>query len=227
MLGLKDGKKRFADTALAMGHAFTLCCTLDEAKAVREEVAFFQGVKVLLTKRETSARKQTDEARELAIHQIISSAVVSDQVVDIFDAVGLDNPDIGILDDAFLADVVKCYQNRSIEAAQVMGELVEMAKQFRIAAGRGEQLGLSEDEVRFYDALANNESERAGQAAADGQAHPAQVQVPAGPAGHRRGAGAAAGTGAGRGHGRGLELAISLLPVLQSSTGSMEPPGLQ
>jgi type I restriction enzyme R subunit len=200
VLGLKDGKKRFADTALAMGHAFTLCCTLDEAKAVREEVAFFQGVKVLLTKRETSAQKQTDEARELAIHQIISSAVVSDQVVDIFDAVGLDKPNIGILDDAFLAevcnlpernlavellerllegeikarfagnvvqnkkfsdllaDVVKRYQNRSIEAAQVMGELVEMAKKFRVAAGRGEQLGLSEDEVRFYDALANNES---------------------------------------------------------------------
>ncbi|MEX8494541.1 type I restriction endonuclease subunit R [Sphaerotilus sp.] len=200
VLGLKDGKKRFADTALAMGKAFTLCCTLDEAKVVREEVAFFQAVKVLLTKRELSQQKKTDEARELAIHQIISAAVVSDEVVDIFDAVGLDKPNIGILDDAFLAevcnlpernlavellerllegeikarfagnvvqnkkfsdllaDVVKRYQNRSIEAAQVMSELVEMAKKFRVAAGRGEQLGLSEDEVRFYDALANNES---------------------------------------------------------------------
>ncbi len=200
VLGLKDGKKRFADTALAMSKAFTLCCTLDEAKAVREEVAFFQAVKVLLTKRDISQQKKTDEARELAIHQIISAAVVSDEVVDIFDAVGLDKPNIGILDDAFLAevcnlpernlavellerllegeikarfagnvvqhrkfsdllaDVVKRYQNRSIEAAQVMRELVEMAKKFRVAAGRGEQLGLSEDEVRFYDALANNAS---------------------------------------------------------------------
>ena len=196
----RDGKKRFADTALGMSKAFTLCCTLDEAKAVREEVAFFQAVKVILTKREISQQKQTDEARELAIRQIISSAVVSEEVVDIFDAVGLDKPNIGILDDAFLAevrnlpernlavellerllegeiksrfagnvvqnkkfsdmlsDVVQRYQNRSIEAAQVMEELVQMAKKFREAAARGEQLGLTEDEVRFYDALANNES---------------------------------------------------------------------
>jgi type I restriction enzyme R subunit len=200
VLGLKDGKKRFADLALAMSKAFTLCCTLDDAKAVREEVAFFQAVKVILTKREITAQKKTDEERELAIRQIISSAVVSEEVVDIFDAVGLDKPNIGILDDAFLAevrnlpernlavellerllegeiksrfagnvvqnkkfsdmltDVVQRYQNRSIEAAQVMEELVQMAKKFREAAARGEQLGLTEDEVRFYDALANNES---------------------------------------------------------------------
>jgi len=200
VLGIKDGKKRFADLALAMSKAFTLCCSLDEAKAVREEVAFFQAVKVILTKREISAKKNTDEERELAIRQIISSAVVSEEVVDIFDAVGLDKPNIGILDDAFLAevrnlpernlavellerllegeiksrfagnvvqnkkfsdmltDVVQRYQNRSIEAAQVMEELVQMAKKFREAAARGEQLGLNEDEVRFYDALANNES---------------------------------------------------------------------
>ena len=200
VLGIKDGKKRFADLALAMSKAFTLCCTLDEAKAVREEVAFFQAVKVILTKRDISQQRKTDEARELAIRQIISSAVVSEDVVDIFDAVGLDKPNIGILDDAFLAevrnlpernlavellerllegeiksrfasnvvqnkkfsemlaDVVQRYQNRSIEAAQVMEELVQMAIKFREAAARGERLGLTEDEVRFYDALANNES---------------------------------------------------------------------
>lgn len=200
VLGIHDGKKRFADLSTAMSKAFTLCCTLDEAKAVREEVAFFQGVKVILIKREITRQKKTDEARELAIRQIIGSAVVSEEVVDIFHAVGLERPNIGILDDAFLAevrnlpernlavellerllegeiksrfagnvvqnkkfsdmlsDVVKRYQNRSIEAAQVMEELVQMAKKFRDAAKRGEQLGLSEDEVRFYDALANNES---------------------------------------------------------------------
>ncbi len=200
VLGLKDGKKRCADLALAMGKAFTLCCTLDEAKAVREEVAFFQAVKVLLTKRDIVSAKRKDEDRELAIRQIISSAVVSEEVVDIFDAVGLDKPNIGILDEAFLAevrnlpernlavellerllegeiksrfasnvvqskrfsdmlsDVVLRYQNRSIEAAQVMEELVQMARKFREAAGRGEELGLTDDEVRFYDALADNES---------------------------------------------------------------------
>lgn len=198
--GGKDGKRRFADTTLALSQAFSLCCTLDEAKAVREEVAFMQAVKVILTKRDITAKKRTDEQRDQAIRQIISSAVVSDQVVDIFDAVGLEKPNIGLLDDEFLAqvknlpeknlavellerllegeiksrfgsnvvqekkfsdllgNVIKRYQNRSIETAQVMEELVEMAKKFREAASRGELLGLTEDEVRFYDALIANES---------------------------------------------------------------------
>lgn len=200
VLGLKDGKKRFADTALAMSKAFTLCCTLDEAKDVREEVAFMQAVKVILTKRELSDKKKTNEERELAIRQIISSAVVSEKVVDVFEAVGLEKPNIGILDEAFLAEVrnlpernlavellerllegeiksrfasnvvqekkfsemlanvVTRYQNRAIETAQVIEELIDMAKKFRAAATRGEELGLTEDEIRFYDALANNES---------------------------------------------------------------------
>ncbi len=121
-------------------------------------------------------------------------------MVDIFDAVGLDKPNTGIPDDAFLAqvrnlpernlavellerllqdgiksrfasnvvqnrkfsdmlsDVIKRYQNRSIETAQVMEELVDMAKKFREPSSRGEELGLTEDEVRFYDALVDNES---------------------------------------------------------------------
>jgi type I restriction enzyme, R subunit len=173
---------------------------LDDAKTVREEVAFLQGVKVILTKRDITAQRRTDEVRELAIRQIINSAVVSESVVDIFDAVGLDKPNIGLLDDEFLAqvrnlpeknlavellerllegeiksrfasnlvqdkkfsemltNVITRYQNRSIETAQVMEELVAMAKKFREAASRGDALGLTEDEVRFYDALANNES---------------------------------------------------------------------
>ncbi len=198
--GSRDGKKRFADTTLALSQAFTLCCTLDEARAVREEVAFMQGVKVILTKKEVSTKKRTNEARELAIRQIISHAVVSESVVDIFDAVGLEKPNIGLLDDEFLvqvknlpeknlavellerllegeiksrfasnvvqdkkfsemlSNVITRYQNRSIETAQVMEELVAMAKKFREAASRGDALGLTEDEVKFYDALANNES---------------------------------------------------------------------
>ncbi|MFJ2988190.1 type I restriction endonuclease subunit R [Collimonas sp. NPDC087041] len=199
VLGIKDGKKRFGDTALAMSKAFTLCCTLDEAKVVRNEVAFFQAVKVLLTKRDISSKRKTDEERELAVRQIIGSAVVSNQVVDIFDAAGLDKPNIGILDDDFLnqvrnlpernlavellerllegeiktrfatnvvqhnkfsellANVITRYQNRSIETAQVMEELIAMAKKFKEAAERGAQLGLNTDEVAFYDALAANE----------------------------------------------------------------------
>ena len=199
VLGLKDGKKRFGDTALAMAKAFTLCCTLDEAKAVRDEVAFFQAVKVLLTKKEISSKKRTDEERDLAVRQIIGSALVSNEVVDIFHAAGLEKPNIGILDDDFLnevrnlpernlavellerllegeiktrfvtnvvqnnkfsemlTNVIKRYQNRSIETAQVMEELIAMAKKFKEEAERGTSAGLNSDELAFYDALADNE----------------------------------------------------------------------
>lgn len=50
-----------------MSKAFTLCCTLDDAKAVREEVAFMQAVKVILTKRDISQQKKTNEERELGL----------------------------------------------------------------------------------------------------------------------------------------------------------------
>ncbi|MFU1504390.1 type I restriction endonuclease subunit R [Aeromonas veronii] len=200
ILGLEDGKKRFADNALAMSKAFTLCCTLDEAKAVREEVAFLQAVKVMLTKKEVTRKKKTDEERDLAIRQIIGNAVVSGDVVDVFEAVGLDKPNIGLLDDEFLAEVrnlpernlavellerllegeikskfatnlsqekkfsemltkvIARYQNRSIETAQVIEELIDMAKKFAAVSKRGQALGLNDDELAFYDALANNEA---------------------------------------------------------------------
>jgi type I restriction enzyme R subunit len=199
ILGLDDGKKRFSDTALAMSRAFSLSCTLDEAKAVREAVAFFQAVKVILTKREATEKRRTAKEKELAIRQIIGSALVSEDVVDIFESVGLNKPNIGILDDSFLEEVrslpernlavellqrlldgevrsrfssnivqqkkfsdlldgvVKRYQNRAIETAQVIEELVAMAKKFQEAVKQGENLGLNPDELAFYDALANNE----------------------------------------------------------------------
>jgi type I restriction enzyme R subunit len=200
ILGMEEGKKRFADTTLALSKAFILCCTLEEAKAVREEVAFMQNVKIILTKRDISAKRQTHEERELAIQKIINSTVVSDKVVDIFDAVGLDKPYIDCLDETFLSKIqnlpeknlavdllerlledeiktrfstniiqekkfselltntIRKYHNRAIETAQVMEELCKMAKQFKEAAERGESVGLNEDELAFYDALADNEA---------------------------------------------------------------------
>lgn len=200
ILGLEDGKKRFADTVLAASKAFALCCTLDEALIHRDELAFLQAVKAALTKFGTSGKKLSDEQKEHALRQIISKAVVSAEVVDIFKAAGLNRPDIGILSDEFLEDVrhmkernlavellerllrddirsrfktnvvqhakfsellqqsLQRYRNRAIETAQVIEELIEMARKFHAAAMRGEQLGLNGDEMAFYDALAANEA---------------------------------------------------------------------
>lgn len=196
----KDGKQRFADNVLAASKAFALCGTLDEAKEYRDELAFFQAVKSAITKHTTKDKKLTDEQKEYALRQIISRAVVSDEVIDIFQVAGLSKPNIGILSDEFLEEVrlmkernlavellerllkdeIKArfktnvvqtakfsellqqsllrYRNRAVETAQVIEELIEMAKKFQEAAGRGEALGLHADELAFYDALATNES---------------------------------------------------------------------
>lgn len=200
ILGLEDGKKRFADTVLAASKAFALCCTLDAALKQRDELAFLQAVKAALTKFGGSGKKLSDEQKEHALRQIMSKAVVSAEVIDIFKAAGLNRPDIGILSDEFLEDVrhmkernlavellerllkddirsrfktnvvqqarfsellqlsLQRYRNRAIETAQVIEELIEMAKKFQEAALRGERLELNHDEIAFYDALATNEA---------------------------------------------------------------------
>jgi len=200
ILGQEDGKKRWADQVLSASKAFALCCTLDRALDFRDELAFFQAIKSALTKHDTQDTKLSDEAKEHALRQIISGALVSDEVVDIFSAAGLAKPDIGVLSDEFLDDVrhmqqrnlavellerllkddIKAkfstnvvqnakfsellqasltrYRNRAIETAQVMEELIQMAKSFNAAFKRGEELGLSPNELAFYDALETNEA---------------------------------------------------------------------
>jgi type I restriction enzyme R subunit len=200
ILGLRDGKQRFSDCVTAMTKAFALCCTLEEALAYREEVAFFQAIKAALTKQATAEKKISDEQREHALRQIVSSAVISDEVIDIFAAAGLRKPNIGVLSEEFLnevrlmpqrnlavellerllkddikarfatnvvqnrkfsdllRDTLNKYRNRAIETAQVIEELIEMARQFNEAARRGDDLRLSDEEIAFYDALETNEA---------------------------------------------------------------------
>jgi type I restriction enzyme R subunit len=198
ILGLEDGKKRFLNQVLSLSKAFSLCATLDEAKECREEIAFFQAIKAVIQK--ASKAQSTGEDKTSVIKQIIDNAVISEGVEDIFDFLGLDKPDIGILSDEFLQDVsnmphknlaiellerllkddikAKCrtnvvqekkfsdklqaslnkYHNRAIETAQVIEELIAMAKELTNASKDKEDLGLSQDEISFYDALIENES---------------------------------------------------------------------
>ncbi len=195
----EDGKERFMTAVTALSQAFALAVPSDEAMAIRDDVAFFQTVRTWIAKTSTG-ESRTDEQLEHAIRQIVSNAVVSDEVVDIFTAAGLKKPDISILSDEFLAEVrgmpqrnlavellqrllrgeiksrsrhnvvqarsfaalleqaVRKYQNRAIEAAQVIEELIQLAKEMREAQQRGVDLGLNDDELAFYDALETNDS---------------------------------------------------------------------
>ena len=100
-----ERKKAFFDSVTALTRAFALCCTLDVAVQYREEIAFFQAVRIFIGKPEASLKRYNNEQRELAIQQILSRAVASDEILDIFSVAGLDRPNIGILSDEFLEEV--------------------------------------------------------------------------------------------------------------------------
>jgi len=199
ILRQEEGKKRLEKVVADLSAAFALSVPHDAAMRIRDDVGFFQAVKAVLTK---AAGQQSRPEHELdaAIRQIVSRAVVSDQVVDIFAAAGLKKPDISILSEDFLAEVsrlpqrnlavellrkllnneikirgrrnvvkarlfsellesaIRKYQNRAIQTAQVIEELIGLAKQMREEAAKGAELGLTDDEVAFYDALGINDS---------------------------------------------------------------------
>ena len=199
VLAQEDGKERCLNAVRELSQAFALAVPHPETFRIRDDVGFFQAVRAALSKRATGEARP-EEDLDLAVRQIISRAVASEGVVDIFAAAGLDKPDISVLSDEFLAEVqgmpqrnlavellqkllkgelyirrrknvvqarsfaemlehtLRRYQNRAIEAAQVIEELIQLAKEMREANARGEQLGLSDDELAFYDALETNDS---------------------------------------------------------------------
>lgn len=199
VLKQKKGRERCIKNVNLLSQAFALAVPHEKALEIRDEVGFFQAVKSRLVKFETGTGK-TDDELDSAIKQIVSKAVVSDRVVDIFAAAGIKKPDISILSDEFLAEVkgmphknlafellkkllndeittrskknmiqgrsfrellekaIKRYQNKAIEAARIIDELIELAREMREAEKRGEKLNLTDDEVAFYDALEVNDS---------------------------------------------------------------------
>jgi type I restriction enzyme R subunit len=110
ILGLKDedgvtGKKRFTYNVTRLSQAFGLVGTTPEAKDVRDDLAFFQAIKARFAKFDESGKKKSNEEIETAIRQIINDAIVSKEVVDVFDAAGLAKPTIEILNDEFLEQI--------------------------------------------------------------------------------------------------------------------------
>jgi type I restriction enzyme R subunit len=199
VLGLEDGKKRFIKEVGLLAKAFALAVPDERAMAIKDELAFFQAVKARLAKFERGEGKSQEEV-DSAIRQLVDEAVVSDKVVDIFDAAGIKKPDISILSDEFMEEIkgmqhrnlalellkkilndeihsrskknlvqskslsemlegaIKRYQNNLLSATEIIQELIELAKEIKEADRRGKNLGLSDDELAFYDALEVNDS---------------------------------------------------------------------
>ncbi|GMQ30789.1 type I restriction endonuclease subunit R [Algoriphagus confluentis] len=200
ILGLENGKDRFVNGVTALTKAFAISVPHPDTIEIRDEVGLFQAIKARIVKVTQSGKSKSDEEIETAIKQILSDAIVTDQVIDVFDAAGLKKPDISILSDDFLAEVkgmehknlalellkkllndeiktrkqtnlvqskkfsemldgaVKNYQNNLITSAQVIEELIRLAKEIKEADRKGEDLGLDFREYAFYTALEVNDS---------------------------------------------------------------------
>lgn len=199
ILKQKDGKQRFVKAVTELSKAYSLAASHERAAAIRNDIAFFTVIRTVLT-RPTGMTGKTVEDMEFALRQLVSKAVSSDGVMDIFAAAGLQKPEISILSEKFLGEIrdmpqknlavellarllndeikvrsktnlvqsrsfsemlesaLKKYQNRAIETAQIIEELIRMAKEFDAAMRAGDALGLSSDEAAFYDALETNDS---------------------------------------------------------------------
>jgi len=105
ILGLENGKKRYINEVSALSRAFSIAVPHEQAMDVKDEVGFFQAVKSRLAKFDGSGSGRTDEEMETAIRQVIDKALVSDQVIDVFDAAGIKKPDISVLSEEFLLEV--------------------------------------------------------------------------------------------------------------------------
>jgi type I restriction enzyme R subunit len=199
ILGLENGKDRYINSVTALSKSFAISVPHPYTIDIRDEVGLFQAIKARIVKVTQSGGK-SDEEMETAIKQILSDAIVSEDVIDIFDAAGIKKPDISILSDEFLAEVkgmthknlalellkkllkgeirtrtkvnlvqskkfsemldsaVKNYQNNLITSAQVIDEMIRLAKEIKEADRRGEDLGLDFREYAFYSALEVNDS---------------------------------------------------------------------
>ena len=108
ILGLQDGKERFIREVTLLSQAFALSIPHEEAMKIKDDVAFFQALKARLVKFEGTGTGKTNTEIETAIKLIVDKAIVSDSVIDIFDAAGIKKPDISILSDEFLLEVKTC-----------------------------------------------------------------------------------------------------------------------
>ena len=122
ILGLDDGKKRYINQVTALSQAFAIAIPHEQALDAKDEVAFFQAIKARLAKFDSPGEGRSSDEIDTTIRQVIDKALVSEQVVDIFDAAGIKKPDISILSDEFLAEL-KDHEHKNV-ALEVLKKLL-------------------------------------------------------------------------------------------------------
>lgn len=125
VLGLDEkGQKEFKQTTVELAKAHSLCAATDEAKHCALEVSYFKAVKASLVKLETkSAPKKSKQEIEARIAQMLQRSIISEEVVDVFDTLGLKRPDVSILSEEFLQEV-KAMKEKNL-ALEMLKKLLE------------------------------------------------------------------------------------------------------
>jgi type I restriction enzyme, R subunit len=138
ILGIDNGKKRYLNEVALLSQAFAIAIPHDAAMDVKDEVAFFQAVKARLAKFDSTGEGRTDESIETTIRQVIDKALVSEQVIDIFDAAGIKKPDISILSDEFLMEL-KNHEHKNIALEvlkKLLNEEIKVRERMNVVQGR-------------------------------------------------------------------------------------------
>lgn len=200
-----EGKIRFIGAVSSLSQSFALAVPHPTAMEEAPLVAYFQAVKARLVKFDelsSNPNGLSNTELETRVKQTIDQALVSEQVVDIFDAAGIQKPDISILSDEFMEEMrdyehknialetlkkllndeikiieqhsvtqgkklldmlnttIKGYQNKILTAAEVIDELIKLAKEIKESDSLAKELNLTNYEYAFYSAVAENDSAR-------------------------------------------------------------------
>jgi len=153
ILGIDDGKKRFVNEVNALGKAFAIAIPHDEAMDAKDEVSFFQAIKARLCKFDSTGSGRTDEEIETTIRQVIDEALVSEQVIDIFDAAGIKKPDISILSEEFLMELKGMeHKNIALEVLRkLLNDEIKMRSKLNLVGSRSLMEMLNNSLTKYHN----------------------------------------------------------------------------
>ncbi len=203
ILGLSEKEqKEFKNFVVELTKAHSLCAATKEGRDLALEISYFKAVKSSLVKLDSLSKpkKKSKKEMEARVNQILEKSIISEEVIDVFDALGMERPEVSILSEEFLEEVrmmkqknlavemlkkllegnlkamertnlvksekfseklkksLNKYRNQALTNAEVISELIKLAKEISKMKSREEELGLTKDEVAFYDALTDDDA---------------------------------------------------------------------
>ena len=203
ILGLSEKEqKEFKNFVVELAKAHSLCAATKEGRDLALEISYFKAVKSSLVKLDSlnKPKKKSKKEMEARVNQILEKSIISEEVIDVFDALGMERPEVSILSEEFLEEVrmmkqknlavemlkkllegnlkamertnlvksekfseklkksLNKYRNQALTNAEVISELIKLAKEISKMKSREEELGLTKDEVAFYDALTDDDA---------------------------------------------------------------------